>query len=138
MEYNQSKNEFDSHDEQQAFSLNEGQYYLAIQVSDDCYDYTIYYHDFREVDGGQLDEPDWTMEEAVQYVLESFNLAQLSRERYDYDTLTEHVTEVEMAQLAQARSQHASLAERIHAADAARAHHQPTISLRDMDTPQRD
>ncbi len=87
---------YSPNDEEQAFSLNHGAYYFAIQVGDGYYDYTIYYGDYHEFDGGQLDEPDMPIGDAVQEILEGFNLAGLPRERCDYDELQESVMAVEM------------------------------------------
>lgn len=45
-------------------------YYLAIQAVDDGYDYTLFTENYMEIDGGQLDEPDMEMEQAIyMYVL---------------------------------------------------------------------
>ena len=48
--------------------------FLALQVSDDGYDFTLYDQNFAEIDGGQLDNADLTMLQARAEILESFNL----------------------------------------------------------------
>ena len=49
---------------------------LAVQTSDDGYDYTLYDGDYREIDGGRVDNPDLTMTEVRREILESFGLEQ--------------------------------------------------------------
>ena len=49
--------------------------YLAIQTCDDGYDYALFDKNFKEIDGGQVDNPDMTMIEVRQDILESFGLA---------------------------------------------------------------
>ena len=87
---------FTPNDPEQAFSLNNGDYYLSIQEGDGYYDYTIYRADFTEYDGGQLDEPDMTIQEATEAILKMFDLSDKSCQRIDYDDLQESVYEVEM------------------------------------------
>ena len=36
--------------------------FLAIQTCEDGYDYTLYHKDFTEIDGGQIDNPEISME----------------------------------------------------------------------------
>lgn len=49
--------------------------YLAIQICDDGYDYTLLDSNFVDIDGGQLDNPDLTMLEARAEILEMFDLS---------------------------------------------------------------
>ncbi len=102
-------------DDERAYSLNDGELYLHIQTYEDGYDYTIYCRDFSEHDGGQLDEPDVSMDEAVHDILECFGMQDLSRQNYDLDQLLCSVDEVAAAQLAEARAAHGipSLGEQI-------------------------
>ena len=105
-------------DDQKAFSLDNGKYYFAIQTCDDGYDYTIYHSDFSDYDGGQLDEPDMSIDEATESILEDFGMQNLSREPYDYDELTERGDEVQQERIAQARATlKPSLDQQIHAAE---------------------
>ncbi len=50
-------------------------HYLAIQTCDDGYDYTLFDKDFKDIDGGQLDNPELTMIEVRNEILAEFNLA---------------------------------------------------------------
>ena len=60
-----------SSEQQDAAALKLGREfsYLTIQTSEDGYDYTFYNRDLSEIDGGQLDNPDLSMEEAVEELL---------------------------------------------------------------------
>ena len=51
------------------FKLGRDLGYLAVQTSEDGYDYTFYGNDLSQKDGGQLDNPDFSMEEAVEEIL---------------------------------------------------------------------
>ena len=55
---------------QEAVYRVDGADYLYIQVSEEGYDYTLYFDDLREWDGGQLDNPDLSMEQARDEILE--------------------------------------------------------------------
>ena len=48
--------------------------YLVLQTCEDGYDYTLFDRDFREIDGGQLDNPEFSMLEARNEILEDFGL----------------------------------------------------------------
>ena len=51
-----------------AYHLENGDY-LYIQTSETGYDYTLYGPDYKELDGGQLDNPDLTLAEAGKEIL---------------------------------------------------------------------
>ena len=51
-----------------AYRLESGDY-LYIQTSETGYDYTLYGPDYKELDGGQLDNPDLTLAEAGKEIL---------------------------------------------------------------------
>ena len=51
-----------------AYRLKNGDY-LYIQTSETGYDYTLYGPDYKELDGGQLDNPDLTLAEAGKEIL---------------------------------------------------------------------
>lgn len=70
-------------------------HYLALQTSDEGYDYTLYDKYFNEIDGGQLDEIDLSMLEARKEILSDFKLANKDLIEVDYDDLLEQVEEVE-------------------------------------------
>jgi len=78
---------YHENDPEQAFSLDNGKYYLSIQEGYMYFDYTIYNSDYSEYDGGQLDEPYIPIRKAVEYVLEAHNLSDLPRTRCDFDDL---------------------------------------------------
>lgn len=79
--------------------------YFAIQVATEGYDYSFYDKEYKLIDGGILDNPDISMREAVQEVLEDEGLDQLERIPVDYDELLEKAEEVEAEILLEARSQ---------------------------------
>ena len=47
--------------------------YLYIQTSETGYDYTLYDPDYKELDGGQLDNPDLSLAEAGKKSLPSMS-----------------------------------------------------------------
>lgn len=49
-------------------------YVMHVQESEECYDYTYYFPDGREVDGGQLDEPDLNILDALEGIEEIHNI----------------------------------------------------------------
>ena len=51
-----------------AYRLESGDY-LYIQTSETGYDYTLYGPDYKELDGGQLDNPDLSLVEAGKEIL---------------------------------------------------------------------
>ncbi len=63
--------------------------YLAIQVYDAGYDYTLFDRYYKEVDGGQLDRPDMTMLEARNALLSSFGLAHRDLKAAVYEDVME-------------------------------------------------
>ena len=70
--------------EQQAWTVGED-YILAIQTSDSGYDFTLYKADYIEYDGGQLDNPELSMEEIRANILESFQLSNHDLTPIDYN-----------------------------------------------------
>lgn len=67
---------------------------LALQTSEDGYDYTLYDDAYQEIDGGQLDNPDMTMLEARRDILESYGLEKRELQVMIYDDVTEQAFEV--------------------------------------------
>lgn len=53
-----------------AYILDKG--YLYIQSCDTGYDYTVYGLDFNEIDGGQLDNPKFSIDQAAQDLIEDY------------------------------------------------------------------
>lgn len=70
--------------EQQAWTVGED-YILAIQTCDSGYDFTLYNSNYIEYDGGQLDNPELSMEEIRADILESFQLSNHDLTPIDYN-----------------------------------------------------
>lgn len=67
---------------------------LAVQTCDDGYDYTLFDENYVEIDGGQLDNPDMTMIEVRQDILESFGLEQKELRAMVYEDVMDQAFEV--------------------------------------------
>ena len=67
---------------------------LAIQTCDDGYDYTLINEHYVEIDGGQVDNPDMSMIEVRQDILESFGLAHRELRAMVYENVMEEVFQV--------------------------------------------
>lgn len=65
--------EIDLHDAEIAYKI--GDRYFTIQHTEGGFDYTFYGHDYRELDGGVYENPDLTIEEAIEEILEDEGLA---------------------------------------------------------------
>ena len=59
--------------EQEAWKVGEA-YYLAIQTCDSGYDYTLYDANYCEIDGGQIDNPEMTMDEIKNEIIMDYQL----------------------------------------------------------------
>lgn len=88
--------------EEAAWKVN-GKGYLAVQTCDDGYDYTLYDTNLHEIDGGQLDMPEASMNEARDEILSDMGWERCSMVRLDYDILQEQVSEVEATELSEKR-----------------------------------
>ncbi|MFQ9944183.1 MAG: LPD16 domain-containing protein [Faecalibacterium sp.] len=86
--------EIQTQDEQAAWELG-GKGYLAIQPCEDGWDYTIYHSDFSVMDGGQLDAPELTIQEAREQILEAHHMEKGRRLLQDYDAVMDKVAETE-------------------------------------------
>lgn len=53
-----------------AYLLDHGYFY--IQTCEDGYDYTAYDLEFQEIDGGQLDAPELSIEQAAKELMEEY------------------------------------------------------------------
>jgi len=82
-----------------------GEQYFAIQVATEGYDYSFYDKEYKLMDGGILENPDISIGEAIQDILEDEGLDQLERIPVDYDELQEKAEEIEAEILQEARSQ---------------------------------
>lgn len=81
-----------------------GKQYFSIQETTEGYDYSFYDMEYKLMDGGIFDDPNISMREAIQYILEDEGLEQLERIPVDYDGLQEKVEAVEAEILQQARN----------------------------------
>ena len=86
--------EIQTQDEQAAWELG-GKGYLAIQSCEDGWDYTIYHSDYSVMDGGQLDAPELTIQEAREQILEAHHMEKGRRLLRDYDAVMDKVAEAE-------------------------------------------
>ena len=65
-----------------------------IQKSEDGYDYTLYTSDYSEIDGGQLDNPDISIYDAMNEILEDLDIEIPGhKDEIDYEELEEKVRE---------------------------------------------
>ena len=86
--------EIQTQNEQGAWELS-GKGYLAIQSCEDGWDYTIYHSDFSVMDGGQLDEPELTIQEVREEILEAHHMEKGRRVLKDYDLIMDKVADAE-------------------------------------------
>lgn len=68
--------------------------YFAIQKTEEGYDYTFYALDYDEIDGGVYDNPDISMRQAIEDILEDEDMSLENAVSMDYEEL---MTEVEDA-----------------------------------------
>ena len=71
--------------------------YLYIQTSETGYDYTLYGPDYKELDGGQLDNPDLTLAEAGKEILSIHELPAGTMEPLTGDGLDDFLEATEQA-----------------------------------------
>ena len=86
--------EIQTQDEQAAWELG-GKGYLAIQSCEDGWDYTLYHSDYSVMDGGQLDAPELTIQEAREQILEAHHMEKGRRLLQDYDFVMDRAAEAE-------------------------------------------
>ncbi len=68
---------------------------LTVQTCEDGYDYTLFDENYNEIDGGQVDNPDMSMIEVRQDILESFQLAHRELRAMVYEDVMEQAFEVD-------------------------------------------
>ena len=68
---------------------------IAIQSTDEGWDYTLYYRDFSVMDGGQINAPELTIQEVREQILEAHHMERGRRQMLDYDVIIEKATEAE-------------------------------------------
>lgn len=95
-----------SADSEQAAWLVDDSHYLIVQACDDGWDYTLYTLSYREVDGGQLDMPELSIEDACIAILEDFQFAEKKRKRVLCEDVLECVEAVESCSISNG-TQHA-------------------------------
>ena len=71
--------------------------YLYIQTSETSYDYTLYGPDYKELDGGQLDNPDLSLAEAGKEILAASELSAGKMEPLAGDRLDDFLEATEQA-----------------------------------------
>ena len=81
--------------EEAAVSIDGGSLYLSVQTCDSGYDYTFFNGAFEELDGGQLDNPELSMAQAVYELLADEGWEQAKLEALDYDFLMEQAEAAE-------------------------------------------
>ena len=81
-------------DEQMAWKVGKD-HYLILQTCDDGWDYTLYDKNFKEIDGGQLDMPELSMQEARSEILKDFQLDKKDLVAVDYDEIVERAEMME-------------------------------------------
>lgn len=90
---------------QEELAYRIGNQYFSIQVATEGYDYSFYDKEYKLMDGGILNDPDISMRQAIQNILEDEGLEQLERIPVDYNELQEKAEEIEAEILQEARSQ---------------------------------
>ena len=70
--------------------------FLAIQISEDGYDYTLYHKDFTEIDGGQIDNSEISMNATRDQILLDYGFGGRTMTRIDYDELCDRVEDAEI------------------------------------------
>lgn len=83
-------------EERSAWDLG-GKGFLAIQTCEDGYDYTLYHKDFTEIDGGQIDNPEISMNAARDQILSDYGFGGRTMTRIDYDELCDRAEEAEIS-----------------------------------------
>ncbi|MCQ4781984.1 LPD16 domain-containing protein [Anaerostipes hadrus] len=84
-----------------------GDNYFMIQKSEDGYDYTLYTSDYSEIDGGQLDNPDISIYDAMNEILEDLDIEIPGhKDEIDYEELEEKVENVENERINKILSNH--------------------------------
>lgn len=78
--------------------------FLAIQISEDGYDYTIYDAELKEIDGGQIDDPERSINAIRDEILSEYSWDKRAMTEVDYDFLMECVEEKESAKLSEKRA----------------------------------
>lgn len=89
----------DNHDTEIAYHLEAAGRYFSIQTVSEGYDYTFYDNHFRELDGGVYDNPDISIREAVEELLEDNGLHLENCHVVSWDEFIDKVSEIAQADL---------------------------------------
>ncbi len=73
--------------------------YFAIQKTEEGYDYTFYALDYDEIDGGAYDNPDISMRQAIEDILEDEDMSLENAVPVDYEDLMAEVEEADERQM---------------------------------------
>ena len=92
----------DLHDAQIAYRI--GEQYFSIQHTEEGFDYSFYDENYHLMDGGVLENPDYTIREAIDELLEDDNLTFEDCEVINYDDLMEQVEAVAEKEIQQAQA----------------------------------
>lgn len=85
----------ENHETEIAYHLESAGRYFTIQTVSEGYDYTFYDNHFREQDGGVYDNPDVTIQAAIEDILEDEGLSLASCKVMDYEELQERIDQAE-------------------------------------------
>ena len=96
-----AKEYLDNCDTELAYGTGKG--YFSIQTVSDGYDYTFYNKDYREIDGGVYDNPDISIREAMETILEDEGILPAKCEVMDYEELQERAEAVAQEELQKVR-----------------------------------
>lgn len=75
--------------------------FLAVQVCEDGYDYTVFDENLREIDGGQIDNTEKSMNEIRNEILEEFQMDQRELKSVNYGELMERTLDSDMNKIHQ-------------------------------------
>ena len=81
--------------EEVGLSIDGNSRYLAIRTCDSGYDYTFFNQDFQELDGGQLDNSEFSMSRAIYELLSDERLQEAKLEAINYTFLVEQAEAAE-------------------------------------------
>ena len=82
-----------------AYVLSEDSGYFMIHETDEGYDYTFYNEDYQELDGGVYDNPDVSLAEAIEDILNDAGIAIETIEETGYEQLEQNIEESEEKEL---------------------------------------
>lgn len=81
-------------EQQKVWSIND-EAYLALQTGMDAWDFTIYDKDLKEIDGGELEDSDMSIEQVRSYILDDYQITEENMVEIDYDAFMELIYNIE-------------------------------------------